>query len=41
MEKKDFQSSTVNERNFEVPLDGVVVLSITGISKLYNVFQKK
>lgn len=39
--KKDFENSKIDTLSFEVPKHGVVVLSITGTSKPFNVFQNK
>ena len=40
-EKKDFESSKIEEVSFEVPSHGVVVLRITGTAKPFNLFQYK
>lgn len=40
-EKKDYAISKEREVTFDVPAHGVVVLKITGTSRLYNVFQYK
>ena len=39
--KKDFASSKNNTVSFEVPKHGVVVLTVDGTSKPFNVFQNK
>ncbi|MEP7111077.1 MAG: hypothetical protein ABI760_23980 [Ferruginibacter sp.] len=40
-DKKDFRSSENNEVSFSVAPHGIVVLTISGTSKPYNVFQHK
>ncbi|WP_299398769.1 glycoside hydrolase family 27 protein [uncultured Gelidibacter sp.] len=39
--KQDFESTTKEVLSFEVPAHGVVVLSLTGTSKPFNIFQNK
>lgn len=39
--KKDFERSQKNTVNFEVPKHGVVVLTIDGTAKPFNIFQNK
>ncbi len=39
--KKDFENTTKDALNFEVPSHGVVVLTLDGISKPFNFFQNK
>jgi len=39
--KQDYESTTKNTLSFEVPAHGVVVLSLSGTSKPFNIFQNK
>lgn len=39
--KQDYGSTTKNTLSFEVPAHGVVVLSLSGTSKPFNIFQNK
>lgn len=39
--KKDFQKTNQEELTFEVPAHGVVVLTLDGVSKPFNIFQNK
>ena len=39
--KKDFDKTTKDTLSFEVPAHGVVVLTLDGISKPFNIFQNK
>lgn len=39
--KKDFSNTTKDALNFEVPAHGVVVLTLDGTSKPFNIFQNK
>ena len=39
--KKDFSKTTKDALNFEVPPHGVIVLTLDGTSKPFNIFQNK